>query len=63
MWVNPDIKPQDFPLEVVTERITHSVSTESVRLKLLEAGTDTLLSEDGQILAKLQERGTHLRIG
>ncbi|WP_373539011.1 siphovirus Gp157 family protein [Chamaesiphon sp.] len=63
VWVNPDIKPQDFPLDVVNERITFSVSTESVRSKLAEAGMDELIGEDGRILAKLQERGTHLRIG
>jgi hypothetical protein len=63
VWVNPDIEPQDFPLDVVNERITFSVSTESVRSKLAEAGMDELIGKDGRIFAKLQERGTHLRIG
>lgn len=63
VWINPDIEPQDFPCDVVNERITFSVCSESVRSKLAEAGIDTLLDENGQILAKLQERGTHLRIG
>ena len=63
VWVNPDIKPQDFPCDVVNERITFSVSTESVRAKLAEAGMDELIGKNGQVLAKLQERGTHLRIG
>jgi hypothetical protein len=63
VWINPEVEPQDFPCDVVNERITFSVSTESVRSKLAEAGTDTLLGKDGQILAKVQERGTHLRIG
>jgi hypothetical protein len=63
VWINPEVEPQDFPCDVVNERITFSVCSESVRSKLVEAGTDTLLDENGQILAKLQERGTHLRIG
>jgi Siphovirus Gp157 len=63
VWVNPDIQPQDFPLDVVNERIIFSVSTESVRAKLAEAGMDELIGEDGRIFAKLQERVTHLRIG
>jgi hypothetical protein len=63
VWVNPEIDPRDFPSDVVDERITFSVCNESVRSKLAEAGTDTLLGKNGQILAKVQERGTHLRIG
>jgi Siphovirus Gp157 len=63
VWINDKIDAQNFPDEVTIERFSREVSAEFIRAKLAEAGTDELIGEDGQILAKLQERGTHLRIG
>jgi Siphovirus Gp157 len=63
VWINDDIDTQDFPTEAIVAKTSYSVSSEWIRSKLAETGTDELVGEDGRILAKLQERGTHLRIG
>ncbi len=63
VWINEAIAPQEFPPEAIIEKTSYSVSSEWIRSQLAEAETDELVGADGQILAKLQERGTHLRVG
>ena len=63
VWINNEIDIQAFPYDTIVEYIDRKVSVEFIRAKLAEAGTSELVGENGQILAKLQERGTHLRIG
>ncbi len=63
VWINEAIDTQDFPADAVVAKTSYSVSSEWIRSKLAEVGTNELIGEDGRILAKLQERGTHLRIG
>ncbi len=63
VWINDEIEVRDFPADAVVTKTAYSVSSEWIRTKLAETGTDELVGEDGRILAKLQERGTHLRIG
>jgi hypothetical protein len=63
VWINEAIDTQDFPADAVVTKTSYSVSIEWIRSQLAAAGTNELIDEDGRILAKLQERGTHLRIG
>ncbi len=62
LWTNGNIDPQSFPSEFVTIQTSYKISTDDIRQQLLESGLDELVI-DGVILAKLQPRGTHLRIG
>lgn len=62
LWINNNIRPQDFPAELVTTQISYSVSTEEIREQLTNTSGEELIV-NGKILAKLEPRGTHLRIG
>jgi Siphovirus Gp157 len=62
LWINHTIRPQDFPKELVVTQTSYSVSTEVIREKLNDSGGEELIV-NGEILAKLEPRGTHLRIG
>jgi len=62
VWIDDTIDPRKFPSDCVIESYSCSVSTEFIRERLTELGTNDLIV-DGQLLAKVQERGTHLRIG
>ena len=62
LWTNGHIDPQSFPSEFVTIQTSYKISTDDIRQQLLESGLEELVI-DGVILAKLQPRGTHLKIG
>ena len=61
VWIDDTIDPRKFPSDCIIESYSCSVSTEFIRERLTELGTNDLIV-DGQLLAKVQERGTHLRI-
>lgn len=62
LWVDPDFDEKKLPVEVVTIVTTYKIDKEALRFKLAAAGKDSLII-DGNIVAALQPRGTHLRIG
>ena len=62
LWTNAHIAAKDFPSELVTVETSYRVCTETIRQQLVKSGTEELVI-GGVILAKLQPRGTHLRIG
>ena len=62
LWTNSNIPAKDFPANLVTVQTSYKVCTETIRQQLAESGTEELVI-DGEVLAKLQPRGTHLRIG
>lgn len=62
LWTNSNIPAQDFPVNLVTVQTSYKVCTETIRQQLAESGAEELVV-DGEVLAKLQPRGTHLRIG
>jgi hypothetical protein len=62
LWTNENIPAKDFPANLVTVQTSYKVCTETIRQQLAESGTEELVI-DGEVLAKLQPRGTHLRIG
>jgi hypothetical protein len=62
LWTNGQIDPQAFPANFVTLQTSYKISTDGIRQQLLESGLEELVI-DGVILAKLQPRGTHLKIG
>jgi hypothetical protein len=61
IWINPDIEERNFPPELVTIATTYKVDRQAVLKKLAESGEDNLVV-DGEQIACLQPRGTHLRI-
>jgi hypothetical protein len=62
LWTNSNIPTQDFPPNLVTVETSYKICTETIRQQLAESGAEELIV-DGEVLAKLQSRGTHLRIG
>jgi hypothetical protein len=62
LWTNGNIPAKDFPANLVTVQTNYKVCTETIRQQLADSGAEELVV-DGKILAKLQPRGTHLRIG
>lgn len=62
LWTNAHIAAKDFPSELVTVETSYRVCTETIRQQLVKSGSEELVI-GGVILAKLQPRGTHLRIG
>ena len=62
LWTNGNIPAQDFPANLVTVQTSYKICTETIRQQLAESGAEELVI-DGEVLAKLQPRGTHLRIG
>lgn len=62
IWLNPDINERNFPPEFVTITTTYKVDRQAVVKKLAESGEDSLMV-DGKPIARVQPRGTHLRIG
>jgi hypothetical protein len=62
LWVDPDFDEKKLPAEVITIVTTYKVDTEALRQKLAAIGEDSLII-NGNIVATLQPRGTHLRIG
>jgi hypothetical protein len=62
VWIDSTIDAREFPSDCVIERISYNVSTEFIRERLSELGTNELII-NGRLLAQIQERGTHLRIG
>ena len=61
-WINSNVLAQDFPVNLVTVQTSYKVCTDTIRQQLAESGAEELVV-DGEVLAKLQPRGTHLRIG
>ena len=61
LWTNSNIPAQDFPPNLVTVQTSYKVCPETIRQQLADSGAEELVV-DGEILAKLQPRGTHLRI-
>jgi hypothetical protein len=61
LWINPDVDAKSLPAELVTVAISYAVSTEAMRERLAETNGEFMI--DGQLVAKLEPRGTHLRIG
>ena len=62
LWTNSNIPAQDFPVNLVTVQTSYKVCTVTIRQQLAESGAEELVV-DGEVLAKIQPRGTHLRIG
>jgi hypothetical protein len=62
LWTNSNIPAKDFPPNLVTVQTSYKICTETIRQQLSESGAEELVV-DGEVLAKLQPRGTHLRIG
>jgi Siphovirus Gp157 len=62
LWTNSNIPAQDFPPNLVTVQTSYKICTDTIRQQLAESGAEELVI-DGEVLAKLQPRGTHLRIG
>jgi Siphovirus Gp157 len=62
LWTNGNIPAKDFPANLVTVQTSYKVCADTIRQQLAESGTDELVI-DGEVLAKLQPRGTHLKIG
>jgi Siphovirus Gp157 len=62
IWLNPDIEERNFPPDLVAITTTYKVDRQAVLKKLAESGEDNLVV-DGEQIACLQPRGTHLRIG
>jgi hypothetical protein len=62
LWTNSNIPAQYFPTNLVTVQTSYKVCTETIRQQLAESDAEELVI-DGEVLAKLQPRGTHLRIG
>jgi uncharacterized protein YoxC len=62
LWVDPDFDEKKLPAEVITIVTTYKVDKEALRQKLAAIGEDSL-TINGNIVATLQPRGTHLRIG
>jgi hypothetical protein len=61
VWINPDLAIQNLPPELVKVETSYAIDSDIIREKLAES--DGELTLDGQLIAKLEERGTHLRIG
>jgi Siphovirus Gp157 len=61
LWTNGHVLAQDFPPELVTVETSYRVCTETIRQQLAESGIEELVV-GGKVLAKLQPRGTHIRI-
>jgi Siphovirus Gp157 len=62
LWTNENIPAKDFPANLVTVQTNYKVCTVTIRQQLADSGAEELVV-DGEVLAKLQPRGTHLRIG
>ena len=62
LWTNNNIPARDFPANLVTVQTSYKICTETIRQQLAESGAEELVV-DGEVLAKLQPRGIHLRIG
>ncbi|AFY97100.1 siphovirus Gp157 family protein [Chamaesiphon minutus] len=62
LWTNENIPAKDFPANLVTVQTSYKVCTETIRKQLAESGAKELVI-NGEVLAQLQPRGTHLRIG
>ena len=62
LWINSNVLAQDFAVNLVTVQTSYKVCTDTIRQQLAESGAEELVV-DGEVLAKLQPRGTHLRIG
>ncbi len=62
LWTNSNIPAQYFPVNLVTVQTSYEVCTDTIRQQLADSGAEELVV-DGEVLAKLQPRGTHLRIG
>ena len=62
LWTNSNIPAKDFPANLVTVQTSYKVCADTIRQQLTESGTEELVV-NGEVLAKLQPRGTHLRIG
>jgi chromosome segregation ATPase len=62
LWLNPDIEERNFPPELVTIATTYKVERQAVLKKLAESGSDSLVV-NGESIACLLPRGTHIRIG
>jgi hypothetical protein len=62
LWTNGNIPAKDFPANLVTVQTSYKVCTKTIRKQLAESGAGELVV-NGKVLAKLQPRGTHLRIG
>ncbi|WP_310428016.1 siphovirus Gp157 family protein [Chamaesiphon sp. VAR_48_metabat_135_sub] len=62
LWTNGNIPAKDFPANLVTVQTSYKVCTDTIRQQLAESGAEELVV-NGEVLAKLQPRGTHLRIG
>ncbi len=62
LWTNGNIPAKDFPVNLVTVQTSYKVCTETIRQQFAESCVEELVV-DGEVLAKLQPRGTHLRIG
>jgi hypothetical protein len=62
LWINTDIPAQNLPSDLVTVETTYTVAMDTIRQKLADLGAEELVI-DGQLVAKLEARGTHLRIG
>ena len=62
LWTNTQISAREFPPELVTVETSYRICTEAIRQQIAESGTEELLI-GGVTLAKLQPRGTYLRIG
>jgi hypothetical protein len=58
LWINPDADITKLPPELL--KVSYTLESDIVRDKLTESGE---LIVDGEVIAKLEERGTHLRIG
>lgn len=60
VWINPDLNPQELPPEL-TETVC-TISSTAIRQRLAQlAGEELVIG--GKIIAKLEPKGTHLRIG
>ncbi len=62
LWTSKNIPAKDFPANLVTVQTSYKVCTETIRQQLAKSGAEELVI-DGEVLAKLQPRGTHIRIG
>jgi Siphovirus Gp157 len=60
VWINPDLKPQELPAEL-TETVC-TISSTAIRQRLSQLAGEELIIGD-KVVAKLEPKGTHLRIG
>ncbi len=60
LWINPDLRESDFPEEFLETKV--QLNRKKLNEFLLDSESRQLTDSKGNIIAKIESRGQHLRI-